>query len=131
MKPLASILSELRVREGSEQRRDMIQFKCEEGAGLRAKMEGGVGCDHPGSVEAQPEVVAVWVVRRVRFWVDFRSRTRRICWWHECKVGEKEDQGWQPNFLAHVIRRVVSDSMLWQGCNKGRAFAFSFVSRKC
>lgn len=87
MKPLASSLSELRVREGSGQRRDRIQFKCEDGAGLRTKMEGGVG---PGSVEAQIAEAAERVVTRVRVWADFRSRTGRVCWWRERKVGQKE-----------------------------------------
>lgn len=87
VKPLASSLSELRVGEGSGQRGDGIQFKCDEGAGLKTKTEGGIG---PGSVEAQIEMAAVWVATRVRFWTDLRSRTRRICWWRERKVGQKE-----------------------------------------
>lgn len=87
VKPLASSLSELRVGDGSGQRGDRIQFKCDEGAGVRTKMEGGIG---PGSVEAQIEVAAVWVGTRVRFWTDFGSRTRRICWRCERKVGQKE-----------------------------------------
>lgn len=64
---MASILSELRGREGSEQRKDRIHLRVPLGAGLRTDKDGRGLLQNPGLVEARPRVVAVWAVRRVRF----------------------------------------------------------------
>lgn len=63
---------------------------------------------NPGLVEARTRVVAVWIVRRVKFWIDVCSGTERILLLETgCEMGEERNQGRHQEFAARAISRVL------------------------